>query len=179
MLGSTFGSTRFAKEYTAHKFDDFVEEIENLAKITECRPQSAYAAFSHCIMGKWRYIMRTIEDIDILFQPLEDVISQTFIPTLTGRSQCTSDERRLLSLPLRYGGLTIINTVTRASEKYKASQMISEPPKDMIVEQKESFGRPQLQSMNANLHRHKQQEIENVARQIRESLSPPKQRIEY
>ena len=46
----------------------------------------------------------------------------------------------------------------------------------MIVEQKESFTRPQLQPIKSNLHRKKQQEIENVALQVRESLAPPKQR---
>ena len=30
MLGSTVGSTSFAKEFAAHKVDEFVEEIENL-----------------------------------------------------------------------------------------------------------------------------------------------------
>ena len=46
----------------------------------------------------------------------------------------------------------------------------------MIVKQKELFTRPQLQSIKSNLCRKKQQEIENVALQVRESLPPPKQR---
>ena len=60
MLGSTIGATLFAEEYTSHKVKDFVEETENLLQKAECYPQSAYAAFTHCIMGKWRYIMRTL-----------------------------------------------------------------------------------------------------------------------
>ena len=176
MLGSTVGSTSFAKEFAAHKVEEFVEEIENLSKIAERYPQSAYAAFSHCIVGKWRYMMRTMKDIDTLFQPLEDAISQTFIPALTGKCQCSYEERTLLSLPLRSSGLNIVNPVTSASGEYHASQKISEPRKEMIVEQNESFTRPQLQSIKLDLRRKKQQEIENVALQVRESLSPPKQR---
>ena len=79
MLGSTIGSTHFAEQFTEKKIELFVEEIEILSKIAEQYPQSAYAAFSHCIMGKWRYLMRTVENIDTLFQPLEDVINQSFI----------------------------------------------------------------------------------------------------
>ena len=131
------------------------------------------------IIKKWRYMMRTMKDIDTLFQPLEDAISQTFIPALTGRCQCSYEERTLLSLPLRSGGLNIINPVTSASGEYHASQKISEPLKEMIVEQKESYTRPQLQSIKSNLRRKKQQEIENVALQVRESLPPPKQRTCY
>ena len=63
-----------------------------------------------------------------------------------------------------------MNPVTSASGEYHASQKISEPLKQMIVEQKESFTRPQLQSIKSNLCRKKQQEIENVALQVRESL---------
>ena len=107
--------------------------------------------------------LRTIKDIDTLFQPLEDAISQTFIPALTGRCQCSYEERKLLSLPLRSGGLNIINPVISASGEYRASQKISEPLKEMIIEQKESYTRPQLQSIKSNLRRKKQQESENVA----------------
>lgn len=78
MLGSTIGSICFAKEYTTHKVEDYVEEIENLAEIAEHYPQSAYAAFYHCFMGKWCYIIQTIEDIDTLFQLLENVVKLLF-----------------------------------------------------------------------------------------------------
>jgi hypothetical protein len=61
MLGSATGSRDFVKTFTAEKIDVFVNETENLAKIAEHYPQPAYAAFSHCIEGKWRYLMRTVE----------------------------------------------------------------------------------------------------------------------
>ena len=89
-----------------------------------------YAALTHCIMGKWRCIMRTIDDIDILFQPL-GVITQTFISALTGRCRCNPDERKLLSLPICHGGLNVINPVISESGEYHASQKISEPLKDI------------------------------------------------
>ena len=107
-------------------------------------------------------MMRTMKDITTLFQPLEDAISQTFIPALTGRCQCFYEERTLLSLPLKSGGLNIINPVTSASGEYHASQKRNEPLKVMITK--------------LHLRRKKQQQIENVALQVRESLPPPKER---
>ena len=107
--------------------------------------------------------MRTVEDIDSLLQPLEDTINQVFLPALTGRSQCNPDERTFMSLPIRYGGLNIINPITNVSHEYQASQMISEPLKDMIVEQRESFGKPQLQSMKASLRQEKKQRMEDMS----------------
>ena len=65
-LAQRLVATSFAEEYTSHKVKDFVKEIENLSQTTECYPQSVYAALIDCITGKWRYIMRTIEDIDTI-----------------------------------------------------------------------------------------------------------------
>ena len=65
-LAQRLVATSFAEEYTSHKVKDFVAEIENLSHTTERYPQSVYAALIHCITGKWRYIMRTIEDIDVI-----------------------------------------------------------------------------------------------------------------
>ena len=46
-----------------------------------------------------------------------------------------------------------------------------------IVEQSESLSKPQLQSIKTDLRRQKQQETESAVQEIRESRSPPKQRM--
>ena len=85
--------------------------------------------------------------------------------------------KRDLSLPISHGGLNIINPVTSASGEYHATQKISEPLKDMTVQQSESFSKPQPQSIKTHLCRQKQQGTESAVQEIRESLSPPKQRM--
>ena len=132
MLGSAIGSRQFTEQFAAKKTEQFVNEIESRAKIAERYPQSAYAAFSHCIISKWRYLMRTVENIDIFFQPIEEAINQIFVPALTGRGPCNPDERKLVSLTIRYGGLNIINPATSANGEYHVSQKNSKPLKDMI-----------------------------------------------
>ena len=59
--------------------------------------------------------MRTIPDITDLLQPLEDVIHQSFIPALFGRPSCSSTERDLYALPVRLGGLGLMNPCSAAS----------------------------------------------------------------
>ena len=54
---------------------------------------------------------------------------------------------------------------------------ISEPLKDMTVQQSESFSKPQPQSIKTHLRGQKRQETESTVQEIRESLSPPKQRM--
>ena len=116
-----------------------VEEILALAKIAEIHPHAAYAAFSHVIMGKWQYIMRTIEDVGGLLHPIEEAIYE---------------ERTILSLPTRYVGLNIINPVVAANIQFDASKKIAEPLKEMIINQTETYRNPQLQEIKASLRQH-------------------------
>ena len=121
-------------------------------------------------------MMRTVENIGIFFQPLEEAINQNFVPALTRRGPGNPDEWKLVSLPVCYGGLNIINPVTSANGEYHASQKMRKPFKDMIIEQKESFSKPQLQSIRASLRQDRNQKIKDMAGQIRECL-PRKQRM--
>ena len=52
-----------------------------------------------------------IPEISIFLRPLEVVISSKFISTLMGQL-VSNDERDLLALPVRLGGLGIVNPQT-------------------------------------------------------------------
>ena len=43
----------------------------NSTAIAKTHPHSAYGAFVHGILHKWNYVMRTIESVGSLFEPLE------------------------------------------------------------------------------------------------------------
>ena len=55
------------------------------------------------------HIVRTyvLSDINDLFRPLEDIMRNEFIPALTGGMTCSKEERLLLSLPPRLGGMGV------------------------------------------------------------------------
>ena len=122
ILGEAVGTPSFVDDYLAAKVEMWKEEMEALVNIAEIYPHAAYAAFIHSIKGKWQFIMRTVDNVSKVFQPIEDIITEKFIPALTGRSHCSSEERKLLSLPTRYGGLNIINPVEEASIQLDASR---------------------------------------------------------
>ena len=93
-------------------------EVSTLASIAATRSHSAYCAFSHGIVGRWMYVMRTIPDIGPPFQPLEDAIYLKLIPSLTGHSSCSTSECEVLSLPCHLGGLGIVCPTTIAESQY-------------------------------------------------------------
>ena len=70
--------------------------------------------------------MRTIQDIDEHLKPLDDVISNNSLPTLLD-SIVTDNERSLLQLPVRLGGLGIPILSEIAREHFESSKKITAP----------------------------------------------------
>lgn len=176
ILGAAIGTSNFVQEYVAGKVEMWKEEINVLAKIAEIYPHAAYAAFIHSIKGKWQFIMRTVEKVDELFQPIEEIITEKLIPALTGRSHCSIAERKMLSLPTRHGGLNIVNPVEEACHQFHASKKITEPLKQMIIEQADSYRRPDLSEIKTTTRREKAENHANKANAVREMLPATKQR---
>jgi len=83
-LGAAIGSRSFAESYVSKKAKMWSEEILTLSSIAETHPHSAYSAFTHSVRHRWIYVMRTIEFVGELFQPLEEAIHQHLLPALTG-----------------------------------------------------------------------------------------------
>ena len=104
--------------------DEWIIQLKLLSKIAESEPQSAYAAFVGGFRGKLTYFMRTISSLGESLKPLEDVIRFHFIPVITGGHLCSDNERLLLSLPLRFGGLAIPLFHKDAQYEYENSRKL-------------------------------------------------------
>ena len=98
-FGAAIGSRSFTEEYVSKKVKLWCDGILTLSNIAKTHPHSAYTAFVHGVLHKWNYVMRTVDLVGSLFQPLEDTIHKHFIPALTGRDPCSELERELLALP--------------------------------------------------------------------------------
>ena len=177
MLGAACGKRPFVEGYVADKIKEWDEEIMTLSKIAESYPHTAYTALSRVIIGKWQYLMRTVCDVGEMFQVLENRIANNFIPALTGREPCSNEERSLLSLPTRHGGLNLPNPVDLAKIQHDASLKVTEPLKKMIISQTTSYERLQVHEIKAELRRQKNEYHQQLASDVRKTLSPQKQRI--
>ena len=97
-LGAAIGTQEFIEAYAAQKIVKRVNELENLTVIAHTHPHAAYAAFVHGVIGRWLYLMRTIDVSSSIFQPLEDTIHHKFIPALTGQVSSSPEESFYLFL---------------------------------------------------------------------------------
>ena len=90
------------------------------------KPQAAYAAFIGDFKSKFTHFLWTVPDIDEYFQLIEDTIANKFIPAISGGSFVNDVERKLISLPTRYGGLAIPIIKDVAKMEYANSRRITE-----------------------------------------------------
>jgi len=72
--------------------------------------------------------------LEDLLAPLEQGIADVLIPSITGH-YCTQDERELLALPVRMGGMGLTNPSQEATSEYVASANISAPLAQQIKSQ--------------------------------------------
>ncbi|EDO35883.1 predicted protein [Nematostella vectensis] len=133
-LGAALGSRPHLEQYVDSKVDEWVGQVTKLAEFSVSQPQASYAAYTFGLKHRWTYFLRTLPDIEDLLLPLERAISDTLIPSLTGRT-CTQTERDLLALPVRFGGLGITNPAGEASLEFTASTKVCGPLAEQIKQQ--------------------------------------------
>ena len=71
-------------------------------------------------------------DIGELFQPLEDAIRLNLLPALTGKDGFTNQERAMLELLARLGGLGVTNATKTASSNHLNSTCLTKPLVNLI-----------------------------------------------
>ena len=83
--------------------------------------------------------MRTMQEASGLFAELEQAIDDFLIPALTDRPPVSKEERQILSLPCRNGGLGLVNP-TQLHHHHQDSAYLTGPLADNIVAQVDSLG---------------------------------------
>ena len=176
-LGAAIGSRRFAEEYVAEKVKLWLKEIRVPSNFAQTHPHSAYTAFTHGVIHKWNFLMRTVKSIVDLLQPLENAIHQFLIRALSGRSPCSELDRELFSLPCRLGGLNILNPTKYSDIQYSGSRRISAPLASLIEQQSDDFHVINLDSAKSDIHRLRRQHLSSVADSVKSCWDPLLQRI--
>ena len=134
-LGAAIGTQPFVERYVMQRVSEWVNAIERLSTFAHTQPHAAYAAFTHGLMSKWNYLLRTVPNIGDLLKPLEEVIRRQFLTSLTGQNAFNDITRELLAFPTRLGGLGIANPSAESTTHYETSKLITAPLTALIVEQ--------------------------------------------
>jgi hypothetical protein len=101
-----------------------------------------------------------VPGIGHLFEPLEEAISTQLIPSLIGRP-ITSEERKMIALPVHYGGLCIQNLVLTCDREFSYSKQITSPLVELILQEQlslENLSKKHIKEIKANLKNEKEEE---------------------
>ena len=158
--------------YVKEKVDKWIEDLEELAKLAVDEPQIALSAYTKGLCHRWAFIQRTIPGISTLFLPLEHCIRETFIPAIIGR-KVSDIERRIISLPVRYGGLGIPNPVETSEREYSASKEITMDLTDLIYRQEQNislFDFEKQENTIKDLKKNKESYLNNLFKETLERI---------
>jgi hypothetical protein len=124
-LGAVLGTEKFRESYINNLVEEWASMLKKLASFAKTQPHAAYSSFTHGVRHKFTYFMRTM-DISTYMAPLDKIITDEFIPSLFG-CLISPLERKLISLPLKYGGLGIPILTDLAVKEYSTSILVTQP----------------------------------------------------
>ena len=105
-LGGYIGTDEGKFTYVQNLVSKWMKQLETLAAIARHEPQAAYAAYVSGFQHRFTYHIRTLPDIKPLLQQLDHVIDHKFLPAILEDRPISMDERKLIALPVRLGGLS-------------------------------------------------------------------------
>ena len=105
-LGAVVGSDEYRMKY-CRKTVEWTTEIKLLAEITITHPQAVCACYVSRYQHKFTYYQWTILGIEDYLIALEEIIRNTFSPSIAGRHIINDEERILFSLHPQLDGMRI------------------------------------------------------------------------
>ncbi|KAL9984997.1 hypothetical protein ACROYT_G007348 [Oculina patagonica] len=175
-LGAALGSRAYLEEYVDGKVEEWVSQVVKLAEYDTSNPQACYAAFTFGLRHRWTYFLRTLPDIEDLLEPLERAIADVLIPSITDH-HCTKEERDLVALPVRLGGLGLINPSQDAASQFKVSTKITAPLVEKIIAQDhETPADTAVKTLQQCVRRETNEALQTRLGNVRESLPQKTQR---
>ena len=175
-LGAALGSRAYLEEYVDGKVEEWVSQVVKLAEYATSNPQACYAAFTFGLRHRWTYFLRTLPDIEDLLEPLERAIADVLIPSITDH-HCTKEERDLVALPVRLGGLGLINPSQDAASQFKVSTKITAPLVEKIIAQDhETPADTAVKTLQQCVRRETNEALQTRFGNVRESLPQKTQR---
>ena len=151
-LGAVIGSQEYRDEYVTNKVQRWIKDVEELATIAEDEPQLGYTAYTKALCMRWCLLQRTIPNTKEYFVPLEDVIREKLVPAIIGR-KVTDEERKIISLPVRMGGLGIQNPTLTAETEFHNSSMVTQNLSSLIINQESDLRNYDRESLKLEMKR--------------------------
>ena len=178
-LGAIVGHPEYKDEFVGNLVEEWVSQIKKLSELAQFEPHAAFTAFTSCIRHKYTFYMRTIPGISSLLAPLEHEIRHSLIPALTDGRVVTDDERKLLSLPARLGGMGLVSPVDMCDHEHDYSRQATHVLTEAILAQQKELPADldtRSKEVKSDIHNQRRNHQSNVLEDIRARMSVDQQR---
>ena len=160
------------------KVMEWINQLEVLSKIAAVELRAAYCAFVGGFKHKITNTIRTVPDIRKHLEKLDQAVDTRFNPTLTDGHFCNEIERKLLTLPIKYGGTGIIFCEIIENE-YDSSRAVTASLIKLQLEQNKiySVNKEEMKMLKTNIILEKLRQNTQKLNVIRCSLSDEKLKL--
>ena len=144
-----------------------------LSEIASTHPQAAYSAFTHGMFSRWTFF-RTCPISDSHLSLLEDIIHSHFIPALTGQGPPCCVDRKWLALPIRHGGMGLVNPCTFSLHQSMSSASITQPLVNLLLSRSSSISMEvpeETQALKKEIRQAYNREVQNLELSVHEHLT--------
>ena len=173
-LGAVIGTDENKRQYINQKIDDWTQEINLLAEIAATYPQEAYSAYVSSYQHKLTYFLRTIPSIDDELKRVDEAVRHRLIPSLTGGRIINDQERVMLSLPPRLGGMGLKIFSEESSHDHRDSMSATVALQNRILRTNDDA--PEAKS-KSRLHNERQQRHQEKLRAFLETADENTKRM--
>ena len=126
LLGGHLGDMTGKRRYVCEKVEKWVSLINKLANVAEHNPQAAYTALVRSVQCEWQYVQRTVNGCGPWFAPVEQALTERFLPSLLKIPKVTTEQRQLYALPVKFGGLGLPDPTSTADATFATSRAATE-----------------------------------------------------
>ena len=179
-MGGVVDSIEYREDHVIQKVNSWLDELNMLCDIARIERQEAYSCFVSECKHKLTYIRRTIRNTSHQLEKTEEVMLTKFIPAITGGIYVNPDERYLLPLPAKYGGLGIPIFSELSGIEFKNSQIMSEDLRNKTIEQERTDSQQQEEKTKENnnkIRNSKQGRYHSILQRLCNDMSDEQRRL--
>ena len=172
-LGGFVGKHEGKINYVEELVEEWISQLTVLAKVAKCEPQAAYSCFTAGFKHKLTYFIRTIPNIKEVIEKVDNYVDDYLIPALTEGQAMSEESRKLLTLPVRMGGMGIPRFAEICEDEYRNSQRITERLNTKILAQDNRFVSDQAheKAVEAAIKKERQKRQEELLAELRGKMN--------
>ena len=123
-LEGCIDNTTEQDEWIDGEVSSWLKTIIELSSIATMYPQFACTALQKLLQHEWQFLQQVVEGIPDRFSPIEDAITDAFLPALFGTDVPTTTQD-IIALPVKLAGLALPNPIATYNTNCISSELIT------------------------------------------------------